>query len=237
MSRRCRFVSDLHHFSRRAQRDRYESAVHQAVEETDVLVLGGDIFDFKWSTLTSQQETIREACRWLTDLASLNRHCEVQYVLGNHDFNDPFMEALDDLAEDCPNFHWHRYHLQIGKALFLHGDVADCRMDQDELVSRRQAWKKHGRPPAVYHDFYSVAIHLRLHRLPAFFIHRSRQVAERLVYYIDRNPELNRNSISQVYFGHTHVVMDGYEFEGLKFHNAGAPMKGLKFRMVDAEIL
>ena len=38
------------------------------------------------------------------DLASLNRRCEVQYVLGNHDFNDPFMEALDDLAEDYPIF-------------------------------------------------------------------------------------------------------------------------------------
>ena len=64
----------------------------------------GDIFDFKWSTLASQNETIREACLWLINLASLNLRCEVQYVLGNHDFNDPFMEALDDLAEDCPIF-------------------------------------------------------------------------------------------------------------------------------------
>lgn len=74
------------------------------------------------------------------------------------------MEALDDLAEDCPNFHWHRYYLQLGKTLFLHGDVADRFMDQDELMLRRQSWKKHGRPPAMYHDFYSLAINLRLHR-------------------------------------------------------------------------
>ncbi|MEE3074858.1 MAG: hypothetical protein VX739_04205 [Planctomycetota bacterium] len=62
-------------------------------------------------------------------------------------------------------------------------------------------------------------------------------MAERLVYYIDCHPELDRNSISQVYFGHTHVAMEGYEFAGLKFHNGGAPMKGLKFCMIDAEIL
>ena len=237
MSRCCRFVSDLHRFSRRSEGDRYESAIQQAAKETDVLVLGGDIFDFKWSTLASQKETIREACLWLMDLASLNRRCEVHYVLGNHDFNDPFMEALDNLADDCPNFHWHCYYLQLGKTLFLHGDVADRFMDQDELVLRRQSWKKHGRPPAMYHDFYSLAINLGLHKLPAFFVHRSRQVAERLVYYIDCHPELDRNSISQVYFGHTHVAMEGYEFAGLKFHNGGAPMKGLKFCMIDAEIL
>lgn len=169
MSRCCRFVSDLHRFSRRSEGDRYESAIQQAAKETDVLALGGDIFDFKWSTLASQKETIREACLWLMDLASLNRRCEVHYVLGNHDFNDPFMEALDNLADDCPNFHWHCYYLQLGKTLFLHGDVADRFMDQDELVLRRQSWKKHGRPPAMYHDFYSLAINLGLHKLPAFF--------------------------------------------------------------------
>ena len=89
----------------------------------------------------------------------------------------------------------------------------------------------------MYHDFYSVAINLRLHRLPEFFIHRSQQVSERIVYYIDRHTESARNSLSQVYFGHTHMAMEGYEFAGLKSHSGGAPMKGKKFRMIDAEIL
>ena len=62
-------------------------------------------------------------------------------------------------------------------------------------------------------------------------------MAERLIYFIDCHPELDRKSMSQVYVGHTQVAMEGYEFAGPKFHYGGAPMKGLKFCMIDAEIL
>ncbi|MEC8591721.1 MAG: hypothetical protein VXZ15_09195 [Planctomycetota bacterium] len=43
--------------------------------------------------------------------------------------------------------------------------------------------------------------------------------------------------MSHVYFDHTQVAMEGYEFAGPNFHYGGAPMKGLKFCMIDAEIL
>ena len=105
MPRCCRFVSDLHHLLSPIRGRSLRIGNLASGQRDGCSSVGcGDIFDFKWSTLASQNETIREACLWLINLASLNRRCEVQYVLGNHDFNDPFMEALDDLAEDCPIF-------------------------------------------------------------------------------------------------------------------------------------
>lgn len=105
MPRCCRFVSDLHHLLSPIRGRSLRIGNPASGQRDGCSSVGcGDIFDFKWSTLASQNETIREACLWLINLASLNRRCEVQYVLGNHDFNDPFMEALDDLAEDCPIF-------------------------------------------------------------------------------------------------------------------------------------
>ena len=105
MPRCCRFVSDLHHLLSPIRGRSLRIGNPASGQRDGCSSVGcGDIFDFKWSTLASQNETIREACLWLINLASLNLRCEVQYVLGNHDFNDPFMEALDDFAEDCPIF-------------------------------------------------------------------------------------------------------------------------------------
>ena len=206
------------------------------MKDADVLVLGGDIFDFKWSTLASHDETIQAAGQWIRDLLDTNPNCQVSYVLGNHDFDQELMKQLDQITADRESFSWHPYHMQLGGSLFLHGDVADRSIDHQQLVLKREAWKTHRRPHPLRHNLYDVAMNLRLHRIPAFVVHPHRQVAKRLVYYLDRHPELNRNSISRVYFGHTHVAVDDYRFQGIRFFNGGAPMKGLPFRLVEADI-
>lgn len=236
MSRRCVFVSDLHHFSRRAEQRRYEEAIRRSMKDADVLVLGGDIFDFKWSTLASHKATIDAAGRWVRDLTDFNPNCQVHYILGNHDFDEQLMDQLELISNDQQNFDWHPYHVQLGNSLFLHGDVADRAIDHDQLVLKRQAWKSHRRPHALRHNLYDFAMNLRLHRIPAFVVHPHRQVAKRLVYYLDRHPELQLETISRVYFGHTHVAIDGYQYQGIHFFNGGAPMKGLQFRLVEADI-
>jgi hypothetical protein len=40
--------------------------------------------------------------------------------------------------------------------------------------------------------------------------------------------------VRDVYFGHTHKNLANYRYRGLTFHNGGAPIKGVKFRIVEA---
>ena len=39
-----------------------------------------------------------------------------------------------------------------------------------------------------------------------------------------------------VYHGHTHVAFCGYERGGLRFHNGGASLPGVDFRILKADI-
>ncbi|MBX3438851.1 MAG: hypothetical protein KF861_15270, partial [Planctomycetaceae bacterium] len=67
MPRAC-FVSDLHLFANRSRADRYLEAIERAADAADLCILGGDIFDFRWSTLPSTEATVESAVAWLRAL-------------------------------------------------------------------------------------------------------------------------------------------------------------------------
>ena len=50
---KAHFVSDLHLFSKRSSGPQVQRAIEAAVARSDTFVLGGDIFDFRWSELES----------------------------------------------------------------------------------------------------------------------------------------------------------------------------------------
>ena len=125
MGRRGYFISDLHLFSRRSQAAEHAESLQQTAAKAKTFVLGGDIFDFRWSTLPSTEATVSAAIRWLDALVAAHRTCDFHFVLGNHDCNSRFVDALDKYARKQPNLEAHPYLLRIGKAVFLHGDVAD----------------------------------------------------------------------------------------------------------------
>lgn len=227
------FVSDLHLFSRRSLAPRHEEAIRDAVGRSTTFVLGGDIFDFGWSTLPSLHHTIDAALRWLDDLAALNRQCSIQFVLGNHDYNGQFLAALDRLAAETPNLHWHRTHLRLGESLFLHGDVADKpQLCHQKLLLRRQKyWHDDEAQGELANQVYDWAIHARLHHLSKL-VHRHQRVTSRLLQYVELIGHGVDSGLKHVYFGHTHHAMCHYERGGILFHNGGAPMQGIDFRIV-----
>ena len=92
MTQRISFVSDLHLFARRSEAPRYAEAIRTAARRSAVLVLGGDIFDFSWSTLPTVEDTVEAAFHWLQHLAAEHPHCQIHYLLGNHDYCQPFLE-------------------------------------------------------------------------------------------------------------------------------------------------
>jgi hypothetical protein len=46
----------------------------------DLLVLNGDVFDFRWSTLPDMETTITAALKWLADITELREGRLVHYL-------------------------------------------------------------------------------------------------------------------------------------------------------------
>lgn len=227
------FVSDLHLFSRRSQAARHETALHAAARKSDALVLGGDIFDFRWSTLSSTEATVAAAIRWLDELVSAHKQCEFHYVLGNHDANQRFVAALHAYSKTVRNLSYHPYFLRMGGSVFLHGDVADRpRICPDRLRKRREHWGKDERRGEVRNLLYDLAVNVRLHKLCGKVVHPRKRVASRIVSYLHRVGAGPMQGVEHIYFGHTHDALSHYRHEHVTFHNSGAPIAGLQFRIV-----
>jgi len=229
------FASDLHLFSKRSQAPRHVPALHAAASEASTFVLGGDIFDFRWSTHATPEETTRHAIRWLDELVSSHPQCDFHYVQGNHDCNRRFVSALETYSATKSNLALHPYYLRMGKNIFLHGDAADHpAMCPQRLIKRREHWSGDEKSKSqVRHVLYDLAVTARLHRLAGKVAHPKRRVVHRILGYLNRIQHGPAAGVEHVYFGHTHDALEHYRYHGLTFHNPGAPIAGLKFRIVE----
>jgi UDP-2,3-diacylglucosamine hydrolase len=237
MSLNSYFISDLHLFSRRSHAERYRDELHATAAQADVFVLGGDIFDFRWSTLKSVDATVQAAIVWLEDLIAPHPNCQFHFVLGNHDSNRKFVARLDRLAAETPNLAWYDDYVRLGHSLFLHGDVADANMTAAMLALRRQRWHHDEKRRGPVHNLlYDMVIQARLHKLAGHLANPQSKVAARIAAYLEDVGHTPRNGLRHVYFGHTHVAMSNFQFSGLTFHNGGAPIKGLDFRIIKTDV-
>jgi len=231
------FVSDLHMFSSRSLAARHQATIHAAADQAQTFVLGGDIFDFRWSTLGSVDNTVEQAIRWLDELVASHRGTDFHFVLGNHDFNRKFLTALDSYSATAPNLTCHHYYLALGKSVFLHGDVADKPgLCPEKLRSRREHWLHDETRSPLRHVLYDWAVQANLHRVCGRVVHPRWRVATRIWQYLNYIGQGPAAGIENVYFGHTHEALSDYLYGGLRFHNGGAPMPGLDFRLVEAQI-
>jgi UDP-2,3-diacylglucosamine pyrophosphatase LpxH len=228
------FVSDLHLFSRRSEAPRHTAALHAAAHRARIFVFGGDIFDFRWSTLGSIETSVRAAVDWLDDFVTKHPDCQFHFVAGNHDCNQRFQAAAKAYTAQAPNLQFHDYYLRLEGSIFLHGDAADHpEMCPARLQAHRQHWMKDETRSPVNHLLYDLAVKARLHRL-AGVVHPKRKVALRLLSYLERIGHGPETGLEHVYFGHTHQAVCNYTLGGVTFNNGGAPMPGLQFRIVQA---
>ena len=235
MSANSYFVSDLHMFSRRSQAARYQDQLHATAQDAQVFVLGGDIFDFRWSTLKSPEATVDAAIAWLEALIGPHAQCQFHFVLGNHDCNQRFVKRLDALSASLPNLSWYDDYVRIGHSVFLHGDVADANMTSAMLAIRRQKWHHDEKRGPVKNMLYDLVVHARLHKLAGQIANPQSRVAARIQGYLEDVGQSPKTGLRHVYFGHTHVAMSNFQFGGLTFHNGGAPIKGLEFRIIKTD--
>jgi UDP-2,3-diacylglucosamine hydrolase len=230
------FISDLHLFSRRSEADLHADTIWAHAREAHTFVLGGDIFDFKWTTLGSVDDTIEAAIDWLHELVDPHPDCEFHFVLGNHDSHGGFIERLSDWSDSIDNFSWQHYYLRLEDHLFLHGDVADRKMCQRRLQTRRSRYHKKGKRPAAAHWLYDVAVDAGLHKMASSVVHRKRRVAKRILNYMEHIGHGPEAGVEHVYFGHTHTQMSAFPYGGIHFHNGGAPIKGLDFSILSTGV-
>lgn len=76
-------LSDLHLFSPRSEGFERMAALWDEVTRAEVLVLNGDIFDFRWTCLPDEAATLTAALDWLHKLLDDFEGSAIHYVLGN----------------------------------------------------------------------------------------------------------------------------------------------------------
>ena len=234
MAQRISFVSDLHMFARRSEAPRYADAIRSAAQRSSVLVLGGDIFDFSWSTLPSVEETVAAAFQWLEHLAAEHPQCRIHYLMGNHDYCQPFLDCLEQQSHRIPNFAWHHFYLRLGSNVFLHGDAVEKKdTTHENLLKYRSHWLHRPMAGKVSRGAYAVVHRVRLHTPLTFLLHTKRRVARRILNYLERLGEGQETGVRHVYFGHIHRRMFNYRYRNVTFHNCGAPIAGLRFRILE----
>jgi UDP-2,3-diacylglucosamine pyrophosphatase LpxH len=233
MSKHSFFVSDLHLFSRRSQAEKHLPSMQQYAASAHTFVLGGDIFDFRWTTLSSISATIDAAIHWLDQFVSEHPECQFHFVLGNHDSNRNFVRKLSILSARVENLAWHPYYLRVDDSLFLHGDVADGPRDERALARKRDRWHHERKRGPVFNAMYDMVIQARLHKAVSNAVHREQFVLRRVHRYLCNVGQGPESGLRHVYFGHTHAAMSDVEYGGLTFHNGGAPIAGLQFRVLE----
>ncbi len=222
-------LSDLHLFSGRSEGVARMRSIHSLLHSVQTLVLNGDIFDFRWSTLRDPHASIAAAVEWLGALTEELSHCHIHFLLGNHDCCRKFTSELNQLAATQPRFHWYEYSLRLGSSLFLHGDCAHRPMNQRQLNEFRELWRgdwqRGGLLTAGYRWVDRLGITRRVHEW-----HFPRQkTVERIAFYLDSASAGWRQTIRDCYFGHTHLPFVNHEFNGVRFHNTGSAIRGMEF--------
>ena len=231
---KCYFVSDLHLFANRSNAHRYLEQIAHAASRAEAFVLGGDIFDFRWARIPILR-AVERAAEWLRELAASCPDCHFHLVLGNHDYHQALIDRLVELDKEIPNLSWHRYYVRLGSSMFLHGDVADKTMNARELAEARDQWLDHRRRGPFLSALYDVVVMARLHKPVPHLVYAKRIVVRRILKYLESIGQGPRDGVRNVYFGHTHRRLSNYHYRGLVFHNGGAPIKGVKFRIIEAK--
>ncbi len=219
------FVSDLHLFSPRSDADDIPKILEETQTADRYIVLGGDIFDFRWSIRGSHERTLAAAVQWLEELLERTGQAHVRFIPGNHDCHPEFLHLLQQLSERNERFQWYPHHFQIGNSLFLHGDILDARGD----LANYRAKFHHEQPQTEFkHGLYDGVVALRLHKLVPLLRHRPDLTCKRLNTLLGNLTVDSETPVERIYFGHTHAPVFGHESQGIQYYNPGAALKHMR---------
>ncbi len=221
-------ISDLHLLTNRSLAHRLMPRLHHTASDADLFVLNGDIFDFQWSVSPCLDRSLEYAEDWISNLVSQHPHCQFVFITGNHDSIPAYEELLGALSETYANLAWEAHFMKLGKKVFLHGDVRNSHTPET-LAAYRARW--HGPPRKRWiHTVYLVSALLRIPRLIHEFTPTHRYTAN-VTKYLRTELGPAFGDVRDVYYGHTHRPLTDYRWENLHFHNTGAAVRGVRFRL------
>ncbi len=222
-------ISDLHLFAKRSRGSRRFDELRSGLRDVDLVVLNGDTFDFRWSTLESHAATESAALEWLGAVVRDHPSCDVHFVLGNHDCLHSFRDRLAGLAESLARLHVHERCVRLGTSLFLHGDCTHRRMDASGLADYRRSWEHDRQRSSLGAAMYELSDRLGLTDLVHRMHFPRERTVRRIAHYLDHVLPDWRESIRDCYFGHTHLSFADYIHEGVAFHNTGSGIRNMSF--------
>jgi UDP-2,3-diacylglucosamine hydrolase len=231
------FISDLHLFSSRSDAHDQVEALRSMQEECQCIVLGGDIFDLRWSQRGGLQPTIEAAEDWLSRLLDQTGKSRVIYLAGNHDCHPSFAEAMRGMADQRERFTWFEHALRIGDSLFLHGDLLHAKPTPEGLLEYRKKHHHEDSPHQMLNKAYDLAVQLRLHKAVARLGNSPKATCFRLQNSLQEFDHNNGGPpVERIFFGHTHVNIPGLELGQQTFFNPGAMLKHTKNAPIEFEL-
>ncbi len=229
-------TSDLHNFTKRSHTDKIMKQLEEQLVQVDLLVLNGDIFDFRWSIMSGIKDTIHAAESWLKEIIKHFPHVEIHFVLGNHDCHQDFITSLEVMAKEYPTFFWHEFYYKIENRIFLHGDCANRHMTAEELSLSRGPWRRVKKKPHYLALLYALVDKYRITIMVQRLSFSRQKVASRIIHYLNSLPLELSNNIEHIFFGHTHLPFTDYSYGNYYFHNTGAGIIGTEFMSLYFEI-
>jgi UDP-2,3-diacylglucosamine pyrophosphatase LpxH len=230
------FISDLHLFSSRSIAEQHRELMAAAIERAEVCVWGGDLFDFRWSRLATDDESIRRALDWLQRWYDQFPDKQFVYLDGNHDAHRLFARRLAQWSAGRDRFRCGLDCLRVGPALLLHGDVIEGNGSTDRFLQYRGRWQDKPMAGNTANRMYDAAVAARVHRAAAMATHRHRRTCLRLLHWIHQQPASATCGIQQVVFGHTHRRLDGLRVDGIQFYNGGAAIQHVPFSPITLDL-
>lgn len=210
-------------------------AIDAACRGSELIVLGGDIFDFRWATLGGHEETLAAVQTWLENLLTRHSEARVAYVLGNHDCHPDLQRLLECLAREQPRFAWHPESFQLGDCYFCHGDVLDAG-GPNQLARYRRKFHHERQASRAAHNIYDAAVAMRLHRTIPTLFHRPRATCLRLSQFLSLAKQAGQAPIERVFFGHTHVPIYELPLRSVHYYNPGAALRHMTFAPITFHI-
>ena len=222
------FVSDLHLLSSRCDSQRAISDLHQYNSRSQCIVLGGDTFDFRWSTQGGFEHTCDSAVRWLEELLDATGEASIYFLLGNHDCLPEFEKRLRAHSEIEPRFHLVPHVLLLADCMFLHGDITHAG-SFSRLADYRKKYHHHEPRSKWQHHWYDRAVRLRVPGLVSRAVCPTPVTCNKLSRIIEESQLAAWKKVKRVYFGHTHVAADGFMVSGRRFYNPGSGIRFMKY--------
>lgn len=226
------FISDLHLFSNRCNASEHQDLIERSIRQSELCIWGGDLFDFRWSRLDNESQSVARAIDWLDQWYERFPQTNFVFLDGNHDAHLAFSRELTRWSNDRRRFQCGLDCIRVHDTLLLHGDVIEGRGNADAFSDYRGRWQDKKVAGRMANHFYDVAVAARVHKAAAMAAHRRRSTCIRLIRWMHQQPSAATAGIRRIVFGHTHRRISGYRVSGIEFYNGGAAIRHVPFSPV-----